>query len=195
MLSDRYFYPLALGVIGVIIYGALSFGTDARLSKADIMRQGWTLSGADLQSLTVSPGSELVFDPEGNFVTLSQYSAYGDGTPSVGVFATLGPDYEQAFAGQTLRIVVRARASGTDPLKSLHTAYYPMEANSSRWREFTLSPDWENHTFFFKAPVTTAEPNVDLMAIFPGWAGEQKKMDLAMIRISVEPDTPSAPSQ
>lgn len=194
MLPDRLFYPLALLMIAGLIAGALSLGGRAALTEEQIIAEGWEVSGEALQSLTVSPGSDLLFRAgdtlradEPAYVTLSQFRAYDDGPASIGVFATLSADYEQAFAGKLLRVTVRARSSGADPLETLHAAYYPMEANSSRWRDFPLTPEWQDHTFFFKPPIIDAPPNVDLMAIFPGWMGERKTMDVASIRVAVEP--------
>lgn len=189
MLADRYFYPLALIVIGAIIATALSLGSKAELNEADIRARGWSISGLALQDLSVSTGSELEFvNREGGYVTLSQFRSFDMEPPSIGVFATVGPAYEAAFAGESLTITLRARASGDRPLKRMHSAYYPLEANPSPWQEFELTDQWADYSYSFTPPQTATDPHVDLMAVFPGWAGEMETMDLASIRIMIDPD-------
>lgn len=187
MLRDLYFYPLAaLFVLGMVAF-ALSFGGGEDVDEDYIVRTGWTMEGEALRNLTVSPGSNMDYvDDEGGYARLSVFTPFGVGPASIGVFATLGPDHEDAFAGRLLTITVRARASDRDPLESFDSAYFTLEGPQSPWREFTLDRDWQDYTYQFTPPIIDAEPNVDFLAIFAGRAGEQKQMDLASLRIEVK---------
>lgn len=186
MLRDLIFYPLALLIIAGMVATALSFGGGESLSNDEIMRDGWQMSGDDLQSLTISPGSEGEYiAEEGGYMRLSQFTPMGEGPASIGVFATLGPDHERAFMGQNLQITLRARKSRRNGLARFDTDYYPIESPAAGWKTFELGPVWQTYTYTFKPRVVDAPPNVDLIAIFPGRAGRLQAMDLSSIRVDV----------
>ncbi|GHA96171.1 hypothetical protein GCM10009069_18950 [Algimonas arctica] len=189
MLRDRFFYPLAVLVIAAIIAVALSFGEGEGFSDQQIIAEGWELSGPDLNALTISPGSNGAYvDEDGGYIQLSQFTPDGEGPASIGVFATLGPAHERAFAGRPLRLTFRARAGRINPLKKFEVAYYPMEGAPSGWTSFELSPDWQVYTVNYSPPIIDAMANVDLIAIFPGRAGESKTVDLSLIKVEVLPE-------
>lgn len=189
MFRDRFFYPLAVLVIAAIIGVALSFGEGEGLSDQQIVSEGWQLSGPDLNTLTVSPGSNGAFvNEEGGYIQLSQFTPDGEGPASIGVFATLGPAHERAFAGRDLRLTFRARAGRINPLKEFDVGYYPMEGPPSGWTTFELGSDWQEYTVNYTPPIIDAVENVDLIAIFPGRAGESQTIDLASIKVEVLPN-------
>lgn len=189
MLRDRYFYPLALLVIAGIITLALSFGHNDGFSDQQIINEGWEISGPDLNSLTVSPGTNSAYvNDEGGYIQLSQYTPDGEGPASIGAFATLGPSHERAFAGRLLRLTFRARSGRINPLKEFDAAYYTMEGPPSGWTTFTLGPDWEDYIIEYTPPIIAAQDNVDLIAIFPGRAGENETLDLASVTVEVLSD-------
>ena len=186
MLRDALFYPLAALLVAGMIAFALSLGGGDALTDEEIVAEGWTLEGPALRNLTVSPGINMSYrDAEGGYVQLSAFTPYDVGPGSIGTFATLGPDHERAFAGRPLRVTLRARRAARDGLQAFDTAYFPVEALPSPWAVFPLEDDWTEHSFEFTPPIVAAEPNVDLLSVFPGKAGEQKVMDLAAIRIEV----------
>lgn len=188
MLRDRIFYPLALLVIAAIIGIALSFGGGDNKSDEQIIAEGWELSGPDLMELTISPGSNGSYvAEEGGYIQLSQYTPDGEGPTSIGVFATLGPSYENAFAGRLLSLKFRARAGQINPLKEFDVAYYTMEGLPSGWTTFELGPNWQDYTVEYTPPIIDEMENVDLIALFPGRAGDNKTIDLTAISVEVLP--------
>lgn len=189
MLPDRFFYPLAVLVIAAIIGFALSFGKGEAFSDRQIINEGWQLSGPDLSDLTVSPGSNGTYvNEDGGYIQLSQYTPDGEGPASIGVFATLGPAHERAFAGRNLKLTFRARAGRINPLKEFDVAYYSMEGAPSGWTTFKLGPDWQDYTLDYSPPIIDAMENVDLIAVFPGREGINETLDLAGIKVEVLPD-------
>ena len=181
MLRDRFFYPLAVLVFAGIIALALSPGGQTGVGEVD----RWELAGEDLNALQVSPGTEMDYLPdEGGYVVLSAFTAFGQGPGSIGIFASLGPAQERSFAGETVEITLRARAARTDPLDVFESAYFPLEGAASAWQRFTLTPDWQDFTYRFTPPVVAAEPNADLVSIWPGKEGERKGMELASVSVA-----------
>lgn len=189
MLKDRFFYPLACLVVAAIVAFALLPGGGVELTEDEIAARGWSLSGISLNELEISPGSNSEYRSEDDgFIRLAQFTPDGEGPASIGVFATLGPVHERAFAGKPLRIHFQARANPGNPLESFDAAYFTMEAGTSGWTTFELERDWQDYSFDYTPPVTPGtNESVDLLAIFPGRQGERKDMDLASIRIEVRP--------
>ncbi|WP_298916634.1 hypothetical protein [uncultured Algimonas sp.] len=186
MFRDSLFYPLAICLVAAIVAIAMLFGGGAALPDEQIARNGWSLSGTDLDKLTVSPGSDAQYvSDDGGYVRLSQHVPIDVEPPSIGVFATLGPSLERVFAGKRLRMTFRARSSAVDPLRTFMAAYVPLEAGPSDWTNFELGPEWADYSFEFSPPATDAEENVDLVAVFPGRLGRSQNMDLAFIRVDV----------
>ena len=186
MLRDLYFYPLAVIIIGGMIAFALSFGGGEALSDNEIIEMGWSLDGPSLRNLNVSPGTELSYlEEEGGFVRLSAFTPFNVGPASIGVFASLSPDFERAFAGRDLRISLRVRTAPGNGLDGFDTAYFPIESAPSAWQVFDLTPNWQDVSYTFRPPIVAAPPNTDLIALFPGKEGESREMDLARIRIQV----------
>lgn len=186
MLKDRYFYPLAaLVVAGIVTLALRPGGTN---SSGEV--NSWELAGEALDALQVSPGTTLEYQPdEGGYVRLSAFTPFDQGPGSVGIFASLGPAQERSFAGQEIEITLRARAGAGDPLEAFDSAYFPIEGPASDWERFQLGSDWQSYTYRYTPAIVPAEPNVDLISIWPGKLGEQKVMELASVRVEkVAPD-------
>lgn len=187
MFRDAIFYPLAALIIAATVGFALSLGGGESLDEAEIVKMGWTLEGPALRNLTISPGSSMRYvDEGGGHARLSTFTPFDQGPASIGIFAALGPDFEDAFAGRTLHITLRARASDVaEPLERFDSAYFTVEGPASGWQAFDLGPDWQDYSYTYAPPIIDAPPAQDLLAVFAGRAGEQKEMDLARLRIEV----------
>lgn len=189
MLKDRIFYPIALALIAAMIWFALSRSTVVKLSDACIWQNGFSTQGEDLVTLTASPGTSYEYvgatptDPA-HIVTMTQIPRK-DAPLSAGVFAPLGPDYERAFAGQTIRITVRARQGRKAPLEAFDMGYFTAGAGDSGWRRRSLTQDWQDYTLDFAPKPPNGDPDLDYMGIWPGDEGEQKTMDISSMKIDV----------
>jgi hypothetical protein len=189
MLKDRIFYPIALALIAAMIWFALSRSTVTKLSDACIWQNGFVTQGEDLVTLTASPGTSYEYvgatptDPA-HIVTMTQIPRK-DAPASAGVFAALGPDYERAFAGQQIRVTVRARQGRKAPLEAFDMGYFTAGAGDSRWQRRRLTQDWQDFTLDFAPKPPNGDPDLDYMGVWPGDQGEQKTMDVAFMKIDV----------
>lgn len=189
MLKDRFFYPLALALIAGIIWFALSRATETKLTDACIWQNGFMVQGEDLVTLTASPGTAYVYkgvtsaDPA-HIVALTQIPRRN--TPaSAGIFATLGPDYERAFAGQTIRVTIRARQGQKNPLTEFDLGYFTGGSGDTGWLRRTLTQSWKDYSFDFSPNLPTADPDIDYLGVWPGETGEEKTMDIEFMRVEV----------
>jgi len=189
MLKDRFFYPIALALIAAMIWFALSRSSVVKLTDACIWQNGFMTQGEDLVTLTASPGTSYEYvgatptDPA-HIVTMTQIPRK-NAPASAGVFAALGPDYERAFAGQKIRITVRARQGRKAPLDAFDMGYFTAGAGDSRWRSRKLTEAWQDYTLDFTPKPPNGDPDLDYMGVWPGDAGEQKTMDIAFMKIDV----------
>lgn len=189
MLRDAIFYPLALVVVAGLVMFALSRGADHSTSPEKILEDGLIVQGGDLRRLTASPGTQIVFVPANSgapaFAQLSSLTAFENALPSPGVFVTLSPVYERAFAEKKLRLSVRARASKLVPSPSFQIGYFTERAESSGWQSQDLSPEWSDYTVEFQRGVSTQSGDLNFFSIWPGQTAEPLGVDVSHMRIEV----------
>ena len=199
MLKDRYFYPLAIAFITAIIWYALSKADHDALTTADIWKYGFIVQGEDLVTLTASPGTFYKYKNSGemaskaSYVTVFANIARKHAPASPGVFASLGPKYEAAFANQNLKITIRARQGRTKPLKHFDMGYFTSDVGDSGWIRKSLTPEWENYTMEFTPKTPVNDLDVDFLGIWPGEKGEQNTMDVQFMQIDVLPQNTRDP--
>ena len=189
MLKDRFFYPLAFAFIAGMIWYALSLSTQTRLTDACIWHNGFIAQGEDLVTLTASPGTVYEYmgatpSAPAHVVAMTQIQRR-DTPASAGIFAALGPDYERAFAGQKIRITVRARQGRKNPLTEFDMGYFTAGAGDSNWRRRSLTPDWADYVLDFSPRPPNGDPDLDYIGIWPGEAGEQETMDIEFMKVDV----------
>lgn len=189
-MKDRFFYPLLLIAIAVIIGLALLPGRgNSGKSPKDILREGFSLSGPDLQKLTVAPATLISFtsSPDGKTQSalLSTNIPFNMATPSAGIFATLGPNYEKAFGGHKLKITLTARQARDNPLTEFKAGYFTGGVGNSGWHRFTLSPTYQAYSFTYHPNPPKSKPGNDYLGVWPGDAGDGKQMELKSMQIEV----------
>jgi len=189
MLKDRFFYPLALALIAAMIWFALSLSKAIDLTDETIWRDGFTTQGDKLITLTASPGTKYDFIGETPaapaYITAFTEIPRKTAPPSAGVFAALSSDYERAFAGQKLRITIRARQGRNNPLKEFDMGYFTAGTGDSGWRRKVLADEWKDYTLEFTPGLRKGDPDIDYFGFWPGEEGEQKTMDIQFLKIDV----------
>jgi len=191
MIRDLYFYPISAIVVCAMIWFALSFSKSPRLSIEEIRLQGFVTTGEDLVTLTASPGTNFNYIARTNIspahLVMWTDQPRAEATPSAGVFASLAPQFETAFAGQTLRMTVRARKGRRNPLTTFDSGYYTGAEGNSGWNPFRLTSTFQDYSFDYAVPVRDedAEPDLDYFGIWPGSTGDQRTMEVSKLEIEV----------
>lgn len=187
-MKDFLFYPLCALIIGAMIAYALSFSEEAGpLNLAD----GFELSGEDLQYLLV---------PERLEISLAEDSQTGElaavltsninkktAPPSAGISVRLGADFEKAFEGQTLEMTVRARAGDIAPSSNFQMGYFSIGANSTGWKDYTLTPTYEDYTLRFEKTELISAAGGDFAGIWPDLDGLGRTLHVTSIKVKIAP--------
>lgn len=192
MLRDLYFYPLAILVIAAIIWAALSYGAQDKLTDEEIIAQGYEIEGEQLLQLTAAPATNYEYvgatSSEPAYVKMWTDIARNNIGGSAGVFAPLNSDYERVFGGKTLRMTITARRSSVKPLAEFDMGYFTASVGDSGWQRRTLSRDWQTYDFIFSPNPPKGDPDIDYFGIWPGEAGSGQMMDVAKMQIDVLPE-------
>lgn len=188
-MKDRFFYPLMVIVIGSILALALLPGRETGgVSDQDVLKNGFVLSGSDLQKLAIAPGTALRFpntqDGAFSYAVMSSNLPRKMAPPSAGIFGILGPKYERLFAEKMLKITVSARQGQDNPLDDFEMGYFTVGTGDSGWKTFELTPQFEDYIFTFR-PKKNTEPDNDYIGIWPGVEGKSKTMEVRAIKVEI----------
>lgn len=191
MLKDWQFYPIVILLIAGMVTLALSF---ADTPDPDEVLAGFVVEGEQLTQLFPASGTTISIAGDAEnpsaYAVLSAHIAREQAPPSAGVFATLGPVYEKAFAGQNIRISITARKGQATPVKSFDAGYFTAGAGDSGWKTFTLSNIFETYSFDFTPGLPQSDPGTDFVGIWPDVPGEQKTVDVKSIRVEIIQPSP-----
>ena len=173
-----------------MIYVALNAGGEAETqSDADVLRKGYVLSGTDFAALTASPGTNFVAPDletgEPDYAVLSAQITQEKEQASIGIFATLGPQYEKVFAERDIEITVRARQGRVQPSESFQVGYYTLDAGASGWQTFDLTDRFEDYAFRFRPGLPQDEAEIDYLGIWPSTVGANKTIEVEKITVKV----------
>ena len=190
MLKDRYFYPLAVTLIAIMIWFALSASMHEELTLEKIVSDGYITQGEDLKRLTASRGMSYAYlektekDPER--VVLKTNVALKNAA-SAGIFAALGPEYEAAFANRNLTITIRARQGKIDPLSHFYMGYFTADVGDSGWIKQDLTQDWQDYKIKFTPKTPVNDDGIDYLGVWPGEKGTLDTMEIQSMKIDVIP--------
>ncbi len=191
-MSDRFFYPFIVLLVGAIIAGALYAGGPLKspeVTPEQIAAKGFTASGEDLRRLVNAPGTTVNYalDSSGkaSHAILSAHLSKAAAPPSAGVFAALGPNYEAAFGAKTLDVTVRAKAGGDNPSDRFLLQYFTASVGDSDEQIFPLSGQYEDYTIRYTTKAPKGDPGSDYVGIWPDIDGQKRTMDVERITVRV----------
>lgn len=189
-MKDIVFYPIVIVLIGCSIVFALSFGGGyATVDERQIAEVGYVVEGEYLSRLTSAPGTSYDIAGDANnpaaYAVLAAHMTQEQAGASAGVFATLGPAYEKALAGQTVRIAVRARKGRSNPSDSFQVGYFTAGAGDSEWQSFDLGQDFEDYSFTFRPGLPEGDPGNDYLGIWPDPSGDSGTIDVERMTVKI----------
>lgn len=179
-MKDRFFYPLAMLIIGGMIAYAMSFSVDNTPINVDIYER----QGIELEELFPSPGTTVYMGSfgEDSYAVLSAHMNRDIAVSSAGVFGTLGPAYESNFGGATIRIAVRAKQGEISPSPAMELGYFTSGVGDSEWQKFELLDEYADYSFDF-TPNPPTEKGNDYIGIWPDPSGKGGTIDVQSVRV------------
>ncbi len=188
-MNDRMFFGVSLAVAAGIVAIALSFGESPKLVIQEICENGYELKGDDLNRLVQVDGTNLGFvqatanDPA--HMVMDAPISRDLATPSAGVFMPITEAYGEIFKGKKIKLTVRSREHLTVPLDQFDVGFFSFELGTSGWKTFTLSDDFEDHSFDMNLKNHDGELDLSYFGIWPGVKGEGLKMDVSSMRVDI----------
>ncbi|MBU1287558.1 MAG: hypothetical protein KJ871_07520 [Alphaproteobacteria bacterium] len=173
-MRDRFFFPAALVVVGLMVFfairpaiGALPTGTltgdgsnyDKIVVEGDYLHKIYAGGNAK---------TELATEPDGKRVLLIEADAGAlRDEPELGPHFRLAADLEIQFAGQTIRTTVRARPVRDQGAMQIALNYSAGRVGESGWKIFDLKPEFEDFSFDYDVPLIEGDQGVDYFGIRP----------------------------
>jgi hypothetical protein len=173
-MRDRFFFPAALVVVGLMVFfairpaiGALPTGTvtgdgtyyDKIVVEGDYLHKIYAGGNAK---------TELVGGPDGKSLLLVEADAGAlRDEPELGPHFRLAADIEIQFAGQTVRTTVRARPADDRGAMQIALNYSAGRVGESGWKIFDLKPGFADFTFDYDVPLIEGDQGVDYFGIRP----------------------------
>ena len=180
-MKDILFYPLVLAMAAAIVaFALLQGGERTRLSTTSIAQSGYGLSGAALVDLTASPGTELAVTENG--ASALAVESRRDAVPSAGVFLTLPPAAEAAFAGTPITVTWRLRRQ--TGFGAVELAYFTLGEGDSGWQSFEIDEAFQDVTLRF-TPGTSDGTGFDYAGLWPA-VGEPDGVPVLIDSVRVE---------
>ena len=191
-MNDRVFFPLAFLVVIAMVGGAMMVDSDKPLCGPVGGANGpedysqAIIDGRDLCRMEAVFGHELTQSaPEKKRNTLRIMADPGSLRDDVEASAhfKLGPDLETVYAGQTLRVTIRARPAAERGAMAFEFNYSTGKAGDTGWHRFDMQPGWQDYTHTIKVPKKLLESAVafDYFAIRPEVGSKPRTIEIERI--------------
>lgn len=174
-MSDRFFFPAAGLLAGLLVLAAMAPGFN-KLPSGPVSGGGTDYSrievkGKQLNRMIAGGESDIeLVKVEGKTVlrigvlagTLSE-------EPLRGPYFILAQDLEVAYAGRPVRVTVRARAADKYGAEGLRLNYSTGNGTGSGWQRFDLTRQFRDISFVYELPPRNegSDPGYDYIAIRP----------------------------
>ena len=173
-MRDRFFFPAALIVVGLMVFfairpaiGALPTGT---VTGDGVHYDKIVVEGTYLHKIYAGGNAktELVDGPDGKRVLLIQADAGAlRDEPELGPHFRMAADIEIQFAGQTVRTTVRARPADEKGAMQIALNYSAGRVGESGWEIFDLKPGFHDFSFDYDVPLIEGDQGVDYFGMRP----------------------------
>lgn len=172
-MGDRFFYPTALFLAGLIVFlairpalGALPTGP---VSVGNLQYDNVTVEGVDLNRIETGGEARIELVRENGDTMIQVETAAGtlSEDPRLGPHFPLAADLERQFSGFEMMITVRAKPGQPPGATQMKVNYSTGRDGESGWQAFDLKPDFDDYSFRYQVPVKTGENGLDYLAIRP----------------------------
>lgn len=190
-MKDWQFYPVIIAAIIAMVAYALSL---AEYTSGPLTGK-FVIEGQSLNTLYAAEGVSFSIAGDTNnpnaYAVMSAHVSRANAPRSAGVFATLGPADEKRFAGQDLKVTIRARKGRGAALSSFDMGYFTAGAGDSGWKTFELTNAFRDFSFTFTPGLPKGDPGNDYFGVWPDVDGQGRTMDVESMTIEIiEPEQP-----
>lgn len=200
-MTDKFFFPLAALVIGLMIWAATLRtnagcptgsvgGADTNYTKIIISGEQLNrfITNGQLEKQPCTPGEAYQLSLKATDIPLAS-------APDAGPHFRLATDIERTASERRIRITVRARAMMQDEAqdgaqnttqngaKSLEIIYFTGVRGGSGWQDFPLTDTFEDYSFEYIPPQAGTEPGVDFLGIRPGPAAGENGLEIERVEL------------
>ncbi len=192
LLKDIVFFPVAILLALLMVGGAMQVGAGVPLCGPVGGANGpedysiAIIQGRDLCRMEAVYGHELTQSapekPQNTLRILAEPDALRNDVEASAHFK-LGPDLETVYAGQILRVTIRAQPSPERGALAFEFNYSTGKAGDTGWHRFYLEPGWKDYTHTIEIPNKLLESTValDYFAIRPVIAEKPRAIEVEKI--------------
>ena len=184
-MKDWIFYPLMTLIAGAMVFFAVNYGEPPPPINPE---EGFVLKGPDLQYLTPPAGTRMRLEGTEYIVLSADFKS--DEQPSQGVFATLSSDYVNAYVGREIELIIRARASASDPTDAFKIGLFTVPSTKGRigWKTYNPGPEFKDYKLITTLSNFAVDDPVMYFGIWPDADGEGRNLDVQRYEVRlVEP--------
>jgi hypothetical protein len=93
----------------------------------------------------------------------------------------INTDLEVAFAERNLKITIRARRAPVNGSPTMRAEYYASADDTSDWKSFLVTPEWQDYTFEYTPPKSPASLGLDFLGIWADPDGLGRGVEVSKI--------------
>lgn len=182
-LPDWAFFPLAGAVIAGMIAGALSLGDSGYRSSEQIIAEGVSFDGVQLEAITTGNGLDAGFLIEGQTRIVRITASRGplDGPQSAGAFYTLLPQEIEALQGYSLQVTYWARSSADQGAEAARFNFFAPGIGQGSWQRVELGPEFEAVSITVTPP--SCDWNFGYIGVWPDWEYQADTIELRAVEV------------
>lgn len=186
-MRDQLFFPIAGLALLAMAAAAIAPGPAYQRAAMRAMgtpEAGLLLEGETLALFQVPEGLSLDLvpaeDQTGFSANLAAFKPYDQPPSSAGVFLTLPPEFERAFAGRTVTVRVEARRAAVDGSPHFLLRYFGGEdQDPNEWREAATGESLQTYEFDWSLP--PSDGAADYIGIWPDPEGLGRAIEIVRL--------------
>ncbi len=90
-------------------------------------------------------------------------------------------DLEVAFSEKNLKVTIRARRAPVNGSPMMRAEYYASADETSDWKSFLVTPEWQDYTFNYVPPKSAANLGLDFLGIWADSDGLGRAVEISKV--------------